>query len=77
MKEKRELMAGQSRPSETLRGDLMEAQFDSAGDLEDALKRAAAAHGRHEERTGHADEEWPAWYAQYMWQERTGGDLPS
>ena len=34
--------------------------FASAKDLEGALRRAAAAHGRHETRTGQADPNWPA-----------------
>jgi hypothetical protein len=34
--------------------------------LADALRRAAAAHGKHEEEIGHADADWPDWYAQYM-----------
>jgi hypothetical protein len=55
----------------------MKVEFESASDLEAALKRAAEAHGHHEERIGHADEEWPAWYAEYMWQERVGGELPT
>ena len=31
-----------------------------------ALRRAAAAHGEHEARTGEADADWPDWYAEYM-----------
>ena len=46
--------------------------FASASDLASALRRAAAAHGRHEERTGEADPNWPDWYAEYMVRERTG-----
>jgi hypothetical protein len=34
--------------------------------LADALRRAEAAHGRHEAETGQPDENWPDWYAQYM-----------
>ena len=33
--------------------------FSSVGDLTGALKRAAAAHGEHEKRTGQADANWP------------------
>jgi catechol 2,3-dioxygenase-like lactoylglutathione lyase family enzyme len=41
--------------------------FASVGDLASALRRAAAAHGKHEERTGgQRDENWPDWYAAYM-----------
>jgi catechol 2,3-dioxygenase-like lactoylglutathione lyase family enzyme len=51
--------------------------YESASDLEEALKRAAAAHGKHEERIGQADAEWPAWYADYMVRERAGLELPT
>jgi catechol 2,3-dioxygenase-like lactoylglutathione lyase family enzyme len=51
--------------------------YSSVGDLTGALKRAAAAHGEHEKRTGRADENWPEWYAAYMVAEATGGALPS
>jgi hypothetical protein len=50
----------------------MQATFDSAADLAEALRRAAAAHGRHEEQIGHPDPDWPDWYAQYMVQEQAG-----
>jgi hypothetical protein len=50
----------------------MPATFDSASDLAAALRRAAAAHGRHEEETGQPDPEWPDWYAEYMVEERAG-----
>jgi len=42
------------------------AAFDSVAGLAEALRRAAAAHGKHEEETGQADPDWPDWYAQYM-----------
>jgi catechol 2,3-dioxygenase-like lactoylglutathione lyase family enzyme len=42
------------------------AAFDSVSGLADALRRAAAAHGKHEEEIGQADADWPDWYAQYM-----------
>jgi catechol 2,3-dioxygenase-like lactoylglutathione lyase family enzyme len=51
--------------------------FSSAGDLSAALQRAAAAHGEHETRIGHADPEWPDWYAAYMVAEQAGAELPS
>jgi catechol 2,3-dioxygenase-like lactoylglutathione lyase family enzyme len=51
--------------------------FASANDLAGALRRAAAAHGKHEERTGERDENWPDWYAEYMVAEYAGGELPS
>ena len=50
----------------------MQVTFDSAADLATALRRAAAAHGRHEEQIGHADPGWPDWYAQCMEQEQAG-----
>jgi len=51
--------------------------FAAASDLASALRRAAAAHGRHEERTGEADPNWPDWYAEYMVREQGGEELPS
>ncbi len=51
--------------------------FASGDDLADALRRAAAAHGEHETRTGQEDPDWPAWYAQYMVAEQAGTELPS
>jgi catechol 2,3-dioxygenase-like lactoylglutathione lyase family enzyme len=50
--------------------------FASANDLASALRRAEAAHGEHEKRTGQRDANWPAWYAAYMVAEQTGGELP-
>jgi len=51
--------------------------FASANDLASALRRAAAAHGEHEKRTGgQHDENWPDWYAQYMVREQSGEELP-
>ena len=51
--------------------------FGSAGDLASALRRAAAAHGEHEQRTGgQRDENWPDWYAAYMVAEQAGTELP-
>ena len=46
--------------------------FDSASDLASALRRAADAHGRHEEEIGHPDPDWPDWYAAYLEQEQAG-----
>ena len=50
--------------------------YASAGDLSQALQRAAAAHGQHEARTGQADPNWPDWYAEYMVREQAGEELP-
>ncbi len=51
--------------------------FSSVGDLTNALKRAAAAHGEHEKRIGEADANWPEWYAAYMVAEQSGAEPPS
>ena len=51
--------------------------FASASDLASALRRAAAAHGRNEQRTGQADPNWPDWYAEYTVREQGGEELPS
>ena len=50
--------------------------FASTSDLASALRRAAAAHGEHEARTGQADENWPDWYADYMVKEQAGEAPP-
>jgi catechol 2,3-dioxygenase-like lactoylglutathione lyase family enzyme len=50
--------------------------FASASDLASALRRAEAAHGEHEKRTGQRDENWPDWYAKYMAGEQAGTELP-
>jgi hypothetical protein len=52
----------------------MHVTYDSAGELAQALRRAADAHDRHEARLGHPDPDWPSWYAQYLFGEQ-GGDL--
>jgi catechol 2,3-dioxygenase-like lactoylglutathione lyase family enzyme len=51
--------------------------FGSARELADAMRRASAAHGEHEKRTGQADANWPDWYAQYMVAEQAGTQLPT
>ncbi len=51
--------------------------FSSATDLASALRRAEAAHGEHEKRSGgQRDENWPAWYAEYIVREQAGEELP-
>ncbi len=50
--------------------------FASSRELASALRRAAAAHGEHEKRTGRHDENWPDWYADYIVREQTGQELP-
>ena len=58
------------------RVDSATTSFASANDLASALRRAAAAHGEHEKRTGQADPNWPDWYAEYMVREQAGEALP-
>src|SRR4051812_4615877 len=50
--------------------------FGSANDLASALRRAEAAHGEHETRTGERDAEWADWYAAYLVAEQAGAGLP-
>jgi hypothetical protein len=57
--------------------DRVVVSFASVDELARALKRAEAAHGEHEQRTGERDENWPEWYAAYMVAEQTGAELPS
>ena len=50
--------------------------FGSVTDLITALRRAEAAHGEHEKRTGVRDANWADWYAAYMAAEQAGTELP-
>jgi catechol 2,3-dioxygenase-like lactoylglutathione lyase family enzyme len=50
--------------------------FTSSTELVAALRRAAAAHGEHEKRTGQHDANWPGWYADYIVAEQAGKQLP-
>jgi hypothetical protein len=50
--------------------------FTSSPELAAALRRAAAAHGEHEKRTGQHDDNWPDWYAEYIVREQSGRELP-
>jgi catechol 2,3-dioxygenase-like lactoylglutathione lyase family enzyme len=60
------------------RVDPNQTTFASIADLASALRRAAAAHGEHEKRTGgQHDANWPDWYAEYMVREQAGRELPS
>jgi catechol 2,3-dioxygenase-like lactoylglutathione lyase family enzyme len=52
------------------------ASFKDATELQEALIRAATAHGEHEKLTGEYDAEWPVWYARYMVAEQSGEELP-
>jgi len=59
--------------------------FSSAAELASALARAESAHHEHEKRAGRShlfhrseqDENWSAWYADYVVAEQTGTDLPA
>jgi predicted enzyme related to lactoylglutathione lyase len=51
--------------------------YASVSDLASALRRAEAAHGEHEKRTGQRDTDWPSWYAAYMVAEQAGTELPT
>lgn len=51
--------------------------FTSAAELAATLRRAAAAHGEHEKRTGGHDEIWADWYAEYVVREQSGEPLPT
>jgi catechol 2,3-dioxygenase-like lactoylglutathione lyase family enzyme len=51
--------------------------FTSSTELASALRRAAAAHGEHEERVGQQDADWPSWYAEHIVREQAGQQLPS
>jgi catechol 2,3-dioxygenase-like lactoylglutathione lyase family enzyme len=51
-------------------------RYASAGALSGALRRAAVAHGEHEQRSGAPDEDWAAWYAAYLVAEQSGERLP-
>jgi catechol 2,3-dioxygenase-like lactoylglutathione lyase family enzyme len=44
--------------------------------LSAALRRAEAAHGEHEKRTGQKDANWPDWYAQYIISEQANVPPP-
>lgn len=59
------------------RVDSSTTSFASASDLASALRRAEAAHGKHEQRTGQRDANWPDWYAAYMAAEQAGTELPT
>ena len=60
------------------RVDADDTTFTSSTELASALRRAAAAHGEHEKRTGgQHDVNWPDWYAEYIVREQAGKELPS
>ena len=57
--------------------DAAETAFGSVSDLASAMRRAEAAHGEHEKRTGQRDAAWADWYAAYMVAEQAGKELAS
>jgi catechol 2,3-dioxygenase-like lactoylglutathione lyase family enzyme len=57
--------------------DAAQTAFASTADLASAFRRAEAAHGEHEKRTGQRDANWADWYAAYMVAEQAGSELPS
>ena len=67
------------------RVDAASTAFSSLADLERALRRAEAAHREHEKRAGRShvfhrsgqEENWSAWYADYLVAEQAGTDLPA
>ena len=59
------------------RVDTDDTTFASSTELATALRRAAAAHGEHEKRTGQHDAGWPDWYAEYIVRAQAGKELPS
>ena len=59
------------------RVDATETSFASPNDLASAMRRAEAAHGEHEKRTGQRDANWADWYATHMAAEQAGEELPT
>ena len=49
-----------------LPGRVGQVVYGSVAEVEQALRDAAAAHGRFEKELGHADADWPGWYAEHM-----------
>ena len=58
------------------RGEPGATSFGSPSDLASALRRADAAHGDHEKRTGRRNTNWADWYAAYMVAQQSGEELP-
>jgi hypothetical protein len=54
---------------------LLPTTSDSASDLASALRRAVAAHGEREDRTGQPDPVRPNWSAEYMVREQAGEEF--
>jgi len=58
------------------RVDADETTFASVADLASAFRRAEAAHGEPDKRTGVRDTDWADWYAEYLVAEQAGRKLP-
>jgi catechol 2,3-dioxygenase-like lactoylglutathione lyase family enzyme len=59
------------------RVDADDTTFTSSGELASAMRRASVAHGEHEKRApGQKHDDWPEWYAEYMFAEHGGKPLP-
>lgn len=59
------------------RVDASDTIYTTPAELAGALRRAEAAHGQHEKRTGQRDADWPTWYAAYLVAEQAGSELPT
>ena len=59
------------------RVDTADTKFTSPTELATALRRAEAAHGEHEKRTGERDSNWSDWYAEYIIRDHNGQPLPT
>ena len=59
------------------RVDANDTTYTSSTELAKAMRRAEAAHGEHEKRTGERDANWSDWYAEYMVSEQAGKPLPT
>jgi catechol 2,3-dioxygenase-like lactoylglutathione lyase family enzyme len=59
------------------RVDADDTTFTSSTEVARALRRAEAAHGEHEKRTGQRDANWSDWYAEYIVREQAGKPLPT
>ena len=50
----------------------MEARTITQEELERLLRGAEAAHAQYEQQLGHADANWPAWYAEWIFRRLDG-----
>lgn len=57
---------GESSPHWTPPPKRRPIKFQSIAELADALNRAKEAHGQFERGLGHADTNWPLWYAGFL-----------